>query len=171
MVSLGGAGEVVVGVSVFVGEEDPEGVDAEGGADWRMEQGEHAKDNGSNAGPGLALAQAETDTDSARTEDEQGAAGEVDEEWEEAGGGFVALKDEVNAASEDQDEDGWDEEKGADDHPEHGESVEVAFEAGAGDVADEISNGAAALRAGLGVGMEFGSAASAEHGALLNKDT
>ena len=168
---LGGVGEVVVGVAVFVGEQDPEGVDAESGAERGMEEGEDAEDDGGDAGPGLALAQAESDADASRSEDQQGASSEIDEEREEAGGGLVALEDEVNAATEDQDEDGGNEEEASDDHPENGEDVEMAFEAGAGDVADEVADGTAALRAGLGVGMKFGSAASAEHGTLLNKDT
>ena len=167
----GGAGEVAVFVAVVVGEEDPQGVDAEGGSEWGMEEGEDGEDDGNDAGPRLALGEAEADTESAGGEDGEGASGDVEKQGEEAGEGIVIMDDEVEASAEDQEQNGGDEEEASDGHPEDAESVEMAFEARLGDGADGVSEAAAATGAGLGIGLELRAAAGAEHESPPRKDT
>jgi hypothetical protein len=51
----GGAGQVGVLGAVFVGQQDPQCVDAEGGAEWRVKQRQNSEDDSGGSRPGAAV--------------------------------------------------------------------------------------------------------------------
>jgi hypothetical protein len=73
---------------------------------------------------------------------------------------------EVSAATEDHQADGRNQEKAANDHPEHAEGLEMMLQARLGDGPHGIAYAAAAIGAGDGSDKQLSSAAAAEHGTL-----
>jgi hypothetical protein len=153
----------VVFVAVFVGEENPQSVDAEGSTERRMEESKDAEDDGGDASPRATLHESEAHADAAGGKDEQGAADEVEDQREELGKRLTLVDDKVHGATEDEQNRRRDEKERAHDHPEDAEGVQMSLEAGLGDGADWVAEAAAALWAGLGIRLKFGSAAVAEH--------
>lgn len=106
-------GEAVVFGAALIGEQDPERVDTEGGAERRMEQRDDAENDGSHARPGQMFEQAPADYDAAGGDDEECAADDRqdkrrDETPNIVGGGDADADD---AADDHQDDTGDDEER------------------------------------------------------------
>ncbi len=78
-------GQIAVLFAMFVGQENPQGIDAQGGSERGMEQGEPSQNDGRNPCPGTALNQPQADADAARGKNCQAASRHIDEELNDKG--------------------------------------------------------------------------------------
>lgn len=163
---LRGVDEVAVLVAVLVGEQNPEGIDAESSSQRRVEESQNAENDGDDASPGLALPQAHSNADASDAEDQKSGPNKINGDGEKGGDGLLLVNDEMKTATEEKNRDGKDEEQGTENDPENAEGLQVALEAGLGGGADGISKAASAIGAGDGTRLKLRSTAAAEHGRL-----